>query len=387
MAISVSWPPDPGGSGFAFHKLVQNIDNVHVLGPQTNLPVKDPSWVHRVFRYTHYEGWARKIRNILHHLDAWITPFMWRFRNFYSLPSLIICTPIMSSGTCALLHKLIFRVPYIVQVHGEDLLNPFIDTRHFRLRMHLSKKILRNASAIICNCMNTYNICRNMYNIDCTKLHIIYPCIDVLERNMIDYEYITHLKLNVFFGKRIILMVGRLSQRRKGFDYGIKVFSRILKQFPDTTLVIVGPGDQTELSYLTKTLKIDKHVRFMGSVSRYELIHLYSACDLLLLPTRKVGSDIEGFGIVFLEANLMGKPVVAGTSGGEPEAVLNGITGLLVDGSDLDDICSAVSILLNDPDYATRLGNQGYNRVLRDFDSRKCALYLNELISSIIHNQ
>jgi glycosyltransferase involved in cell wall biosynthesis len=90
-----------------------------------------------------------------------------------------------------------------------------------------------------------------------------------------------------------------------------------------------------------------------------------------LLPTRTMpNGDTEGFGIVFLEANLMGKPVVGGRAGGTEDAVVDGQTGLLVDGYDIEQIADAAVRVLDDPVYAKLLGQQGKERVLREFDTR-----------------
>jgi phosphatidylinositol alpha-1,6-mannosyltransferase len=109
-------------------------------------------------------------------------------------------------------------------------------------------------------------------------------------------------------------------------------------------------------------------VIFAGYVSDEELVDYYNACDVFLLPCREIpGGDVEGFGIVFLEANACVKPVVAGRSGGVVEAVDDQCTGILVDPKSEEEISQAVIRLLTDPDLCQNLGQQGRARVLERF--------------------
>jgi phosphatidylinositol alpha-1,6-mannosyltransferase len=136
-------------------------------------------------------------------------------------------------------------------------------------------------------------------------------------------------------------------------------------------LVIVGPGPQAPLAALARARGIADQVRFLGKVPRTTLLALYQACDVFLLPGREVAGSAEGFGVVFLEAALAGKPVVAGCVGGAREAVADGVTGLLVDGDSPADISGAVCRLLNEPGFAATLGAAGRRRVLQEFDGSR----------------
>lgn len=110
-----------------------------------------------------------------------------------------------------------------------------------------------------------------------------------------------------------------------------------------------------------------KRVRFIHEADDAERNAWYAASDAFALPVRDEGDDVEGFGIVFLEAALAGLPSVAGRSGGAPEAVLDGETGLLVDSTDPQAIAGAVQRLRADPELRRRLGRTGCERGLRDF--------------------
>jgi phosphatidylinositol alpha-1,6-mannosyltransferase len=116
---------------------------------------------------------------------------------------------------------------------------------------------------------------------------------------------------------------------------------------------------------------VAERVHFAGLADDATLAALFAACDLFLLPGREVAGSAEGFGVVFLEAALAGKAVVGGRVGGVPDAVVDGETGLLVDGRSSAEVARAVVRLLCDPALATRLGTRGRQRALAEFDGRR----------------
>jgi phosphatidylinositol alpha-1,6-mannosyltransferase len=156
----------------------------------------------------------------------------------------------------------------------------------------------------------------------------------------------------------------------------IEALPLVLEAFPKTTYLIVGEGPQgSHLRTLVKTLGLEDNVIFVGQVKEDELGAYYAACDVFAMVSRDIPEkgDVEGFGIVYLEANLFGKPVVAGRSGGVPDAVLNEQTGLLVNPHDPQEVASAIVRLLRDPELAERLGTNGRNRVRDEFTGSAAA--------------
>src|SRR5207253_7872594 len=130
---------------------------------------------------------------------------------------------------------------------------------------------------------------------------------------------------------------------------------------PDAVLVIVGSGPyETRLRRLAEELAPDA-VRFVGEVSDDELPSYYAVGDVFAMPCRSRlgGMEVEGWGNVFIEAAACGRPVVAGNSGGAPEAVDDGVTGLVVDGGHPGAVAEAVGGLLADPDRARAMGKAG----------------------------
>jgi phosphatidylinositol alpha-1,6-mannosyltransferase len=162
--------------------------------------------------------------------------------------------------------------------------------------------------------------------------------------------------------------MGRLTAR-KGQDRTLQAMPEILREFPDAIYLIGGTGAyEGELGKLAASLGVEDHVRFLGNVPQELLPDLYNLADIFVMPNREsaVQSNVEGFGIVFLEANACGKPVIGGRSGGVPDAVLDGRTGLLVDGDSPEEIAAAATRFLGDPGMCRRLGEAGRDRVRRE---------------------
>ncbi len=162
-------------------------------------------------------------------------------------------------------------------------------------------------------------------------------------------------------GKLIILCVGRLVQR-KGQDVLIKALSKVRGQFPNAQLVIAGSGNYEErLRALAKQEGVAQSVSFLGRVPFEDLPALFRSADIFASPTRErfAGLEVEGLGIVYLEASASGVPVIAGDSGGSPDAVQQDVTGKVVAGSDIDGLANALTELLTDAQLRARMGSAG----------------------------
>ncbi len=167
-----------------------------------------------------------------------------------------------------------------------------------------------------------------------------------------------HLRLA---DRPVVVCVGRLVPR-KGQDVLIRVLPALRRRIPGAALLLVGAGpDEARLRRLASTLGVAGDVRFAGSVPWAELPAYYAAGDVFAMPcrTRRGGLDVEGLGIVYLEASATALPVVAGRSGGAPDAVIDGRTGQVVDGRSPPAVLDAVAGLLADPVRAAAMGAQG----------------------------
>jgi phosphatidylinositol alpha-1,6-mannosyltransferase len=159
----------------------------------------------------------------------------------------------------------------------------------------------------------------------------------------------------------VVVCVSRLVPR-KGQDTLIEALPEIRRLVPETALLLVGKGPyQHELRALAERTGVGEHVVMTGSIAQDELPAHFAAGDVFAMPcrTRRFGLDVEGLGIVFLEASAAGLPVVAGNSGGAPDAVQDGVTGRVVDGTDRAAVANEVARLLGDADLSAAYGKAG----------------------------
>jgi phosphatidylinositol alpha-1,6-mannosyltransferase len=163
---------------------------------------------------------------------------------------------------------------------------------------------------------------------------------------------------------RVILTVARLVER-KGIDKVIESMPFVKKHFPNSAYFIAGDGPfRSHLKQLAKKSQVSSSIFFRGFVSEEEKVRLYQACDVFIMPSRVVNKeDVEGFGIVFLEASACRKPVIGGNSGGIGDAIVDGQTGIIVEAEDISSIASSIISLLANDDYRVKMGENGYQRV------------------------
>jgi phosphatidyl-myo-inositol dimannoside synthase len=272
------------------------------------------------------------------------------------------CAKVLPEGLIAWCINALRYMPYLIYAHGEEL-QIGLASRKFQWLM---PRIYNQAKCIIANSRNTKSLLLKC-GIQPQKIYIIHPGVDV-KRFRTDYAAGMGIRQRFNFVHRpILLTVGRL-QRRKGHDMVIRALPTIQQRFPTIKYLIVGDGE--ELAYLKElsaNIGVTESVIFVGRVSDAELPRYYSACDLLIMPNRQIDGDIEGFGMVYLEAAAAGKPVIGGRSGGTDDAILEGITGLRVDGNSAPEIADAVISLLAEPARMKIMGENGRRWVEQAF--------------------
>jgi phosphatidyl-myo-inositol dimannoside synthase len=183
-------------------------------------------------------------------------------------------------------------------------------------------------------------------------------------------------------GRRVILSLGRTIER-KGFDTIIRALPRIAAHAPDVCYLMVGTGPYLpRLRALISEMNVGKYVTIVERVEDELLPHYYLMADVFAMVSRTLpNGDCEGFGIVFLEAAACGLPVIGGLSGGIPDAVKHGVTGLLVDPTDVDKVSDAIVQVLCNKDLALSMGEAGRERVANEFSLRRQAGLLEKLVS------
>ncbi|MGE3539924.1 MAG: glycosyltransferase family 4 protein [Candidatus Tectimicrobiota bacterium] len=274
----------------------------------------------------------------------------------------IHCAKVFPEGLLACALNARRTVPYIVYAHGEEIQISLTS----RKLSWLLPRVYNRAAAIIANSRNTHTLLEKI-GVHPSKIHIINPGVNP-QLFQVDHARARAVRQKFNLGDApVILTVGRL-QQRKGQDTVIKALPRIQAQCPDVKYVIVGSGAELEgLHKLVADLGLTRTVIFAGNIPDHELAAYYAACDVFVMPNRQIGADIEGFGIVYLEAGAAGKPVIGGKSGGTEDAIVENHTGLLVDGTSVEHVALAVLSLLLNPERARSMGAQGRCRVEQTF--------------------
>jgi phosphatidylinositol alpha-1,6-mannosyltransferase len=169
--------------------------------------------------------------------------------------------------------------------------------------------------------------------------------------------------------KKVIVSVGRLVHR-KGQDVLIEAMPQILSKIPKAHLLLIGEGPYRQyLEKRAKDLEIDSHITFIGRVMYSDLPKYICLGEVFVMPSRSrlAGLEVEGLGIVYLEASACGLPVIAGNSGGAPDAVIDGVTGAVVDGKDQHVIATSIVNLLEDQEKAREMGRNGREWVINQW--------------------
>ncbi len=254
-------------------------------------------------------------------------------------------------------------VPYACYVHGEEV-NIASTSRELSF---LARRVLGGADFLIANSQNTRQILMNEWGVPDSAVRLLNPGVDTFrfqpaERN-------AEVRMRLGWGDRpVLLTVGRL-QRRKGQDQLILALNRIRTSFPDILYAIIGDGeDLSHLQGLVASEDLERHVQFLGEVKDAQLVECYQQCDLFVLPNRAVGKDIEGFGMVLLEAQACGRPVLAGTSGGTAETMRIPETGYVVPCDGPHELAALVVKLLGNPGQLQRMGSAARAHVVGRFD-------------------
>ncbi|MFM8212469.1 MAG: glycosyltransferase family 4 protein [Actinomycetes bacterium] len=184
--------------------------------------------------------------------------------------------------------------------------------------------------------------------------------------------------------KLIVACISRLMPR-KGQDTLIEIWPEVIKKVPSAHLLIVGGGPYKQnLHKKAFDLKINSHVTLTGSVPWKQLPTFYASADVFAVPvrTRNFGFDVEGLGIVYLEASASAVPVIAGNSGGAPDAVINEVTGYVLDPKNKNLLVEKIVNLLLNPDLRNRLGKQGRSWIEKQWQWPSRHLQIRKLLST-----
>ena len=170
----------------------------------------------------------------------------------------------------------------------------------------------------------------------------------------------------------LLLTVAQLNPR-KGIDNTLRAVANLISKGREVNYVVIGKGeDESRLRGIIKRMGLEGYSYIFTDISDEELLKFYNISNAFILFSRKEGSEnIEGFGIALLEANACGIPVIAGRSGGIPDAVVDGETGFLLDPLDIEALAMTIKLLLENPEQARLLGKQGRERIVEEYNWEK----------------
>ena len=272
-------------------------------------------------------------------------------------------------------------VPFVLTYHN-DLDKDFLPYRLIVKLLHFTviARTLRRSTGIIAT--SGYYVNSSPYlSKHRSKIYIVPPGVDRLVFN--PNVVVDDVLASRYRGKRVILFVGSLkkSHQHKGLRILISAFALIHKEFPDTKLVVVGQGDWSDTyKSLASSAAVGEHIEFTGYVNDRDLAQYYKLATVFAMPSTLRS---EGFGMVYLEANAVGLPVVGSRIGGVPYAVKENETGLLVEPKSIGSLQTALRSLLRDSDLAERLGQAGSARAEAEFDWRLLSERTSEIFNDI----
>ncbi len=262
-------------------------------------------------------------------------------------PDVVMVSHVLPVGMTALLLKILVGTPFACVVHGMDVAVPT------GFKRWLVGRVLRSADHVVCNSSYTERVVLTYSSEIDTS--VVYPSADILKHTSKPRG-----------GQRVV-SVGRLVER-KGFDTLISAIPAVRELCADVHLTIVGEGpDRQRLEQLCSELSVSDCVEFVGLLDDDALHDTYARSDVFCMLPREINGDVEGFGIVFLEAALHELPAVAGGSGGVPEAVAHEVSGYICDPTHKDSIVKRLVELLTHESRSIEMGRRAKERVLAEF--------------------
>ena len=277
-------------------------------------------------------------------------------------PDVIHCGKCLPEGLLASSIRRWTGIPFFTFVHGEEL-TLAASSRELR---RLTRKVLRTAACVIANSHHTRTLLIDRWQVPSEQIVVMHPGVDTA--HFVPAARSLEARRNLEWGSRqVILTVGAL-QKRKGQDMLIRALPAVRQRCPDVLYSIAGEGwERPSLENLVAECDVADHVQFRGMPGDAELVACYQQCDLFALPNRQVGWDFEGFGIVLLEAQACGKPVIAGRSGGTAETIDPSSTGEIVDCDAPDLLAGLAADLLQDDARRDRMGTLARQWVVEHF--------------------
>lgn len=366
LMITFEFPPQPGGIGTYCFQMAKNLamrgNSITILAHTNYMSVEsirefDSQQHLGIIRYAQVENKILKIINRIY-----VTWNLVRKGEYQ-----ILFVPYPNASILGWFFKKIYKIPYVLMGHGSEFLyKSFVLRQSIRIGFN-------GADLILTNSKYTTDLLRKS---GIRNAHVVTIPLGADETVYDRESYDQHesKKRLGLVGKKVILTVGSLS-KRKGHTIVIRAVASLCSEIPELIYLIVGRGREEEnLRNLIRENHMENHVRLVDFVSSEDLLHYYAACDIFILnSTTDDRGDTEGFGIVLVEAALMGKPVIGTTGCGIDEAVEHMKSGILVPPENVASTARALRTLLMNPELAKKMGEFGHHRAREKFTWAKTA--------------
>jgi phosphatidyl-myo-inositol dimannoside synthase len=376
LLVTENFPPKPGGSGRWFWELYSRLPKseysilagqspaTELFDSESSLRISRHNLSSPEWGFVSIKGIAFYLRSIkLIHKQIKLQEI-----------KMLHCGRVLPEGVMAWLLNILTGIPYYCYVHGEDLET----AASSREQNFLCKLVIQRASKIVCNSQNSANLVAKFGDAARIKAVVLHPGVD--SSKFVPAEHSAEIRSSLgWLDKKVVLTVGRL-QARKGQDMMIRALPAIKKDIPNILYAVVGDGDCLQiLQNLAVEFGVEDNVQFLREISDQKMIQCYQQCDLFILPNRTIGNDIEGFGMVLVEAQSCGKPVIAGDSGGTKETLIDGQTGIIIDATQQHNIVATVIPLLKDNQKLRCMGENGRGHVMQNLDWQALVIKAKEL--------
>jgi phosphatidylinositol alpha-1,6-mannosyltransferase len=358
LVITWNFPPRRGGMENLLAGLCYNLKKTHPVFVITSLAPPGTSgedWISR-------SRWSGLVAFFIHAI--WRGSLILR-----SDPKIkvIVGGSALAAPLVAFL-AMILRRKSVVLVHGSDVVYP---KAVYQL---LCVRWLKKCDRVIANSRYTATLAKQK-GVSTDSISVIPPGLETAA--FVRSEAAGTKKRLGLEGKKVLLCVGRLARRKGVKEFVETCLPKIILKVPDACLVIVGENPteslihhddvKAQIEARVRDLGLASYVRFLGRLDDQELTEIYQAADLLVLPVLPMKDDVEGFGIVLLEAAAAGKPVVATRVGGIPDAVEDGHSGLLMNPGDYESVSVTVVRLLGNERARREMGECGRARAQEKF--------------------
>jgi phosphatidylinositol alpha-1,6-mannosyltransferase len=376
LFITWNYPPKVGGMEMMLSQLVTQLKrhaHITVIGPYAN-----------GYEDLNEENTIRPTKNGI--LAFMLTALLRGFTTLQKNRCDIIIAGSALIAPISVLLGTLFHRPVVIYIHGLDLL---YENKLYQMLIHL---FLPRCDLLFANSSNTADLAVKL-GVSAERIKVINPGLDFSEFKILSTTNKTYEGLHLK-GRLVLLSAGRLAPRKGIPEFIEHVLPSLIIDYPHLLFLIAGDNPVQSLTHKADVKKriikaaqangVTDHINLLGFVTRTQLLQLFSVCDIFVLPAIEMPGDIEGFGIVLIEAGAAGRPVVSTRLGGINDAVEDNHTGLLVKAGDWAQMSAALRRLLDNEKLRLTMGQSARKRVKENFDwpvvGRQTLEYLEHLV-------